>query len=84
MFLRPGLFLLVFILIAPQSRAYLGARVATAAAWINAWAPYSYILLLLLPIAALASAYVVRKWPVRVEPENPMAKYRKEVPYEEE
>jgi hypothetical protein len=83
MFLKPGLFLLVFILIAPQSRAYLGVRLANTVTWIGAWAPFSYILLLLLPIAAMASVYIVRKWPVRIEPESPMAKYRKEIPYEE-
>jgi hypothetical protein len=83
MFLKPGLFLLAFIMIAPQSRAYLGARLANTAAWITAWAPYSYVLLLMLPIAALASMYIVRQWPVRIEPESPMAKYRKEIPYEE-
>jgi hypothetical protein len=84
MFLKPGLFLLVFLLIAPASRAYLGAHLASAAEWINVWAPFSYILLLMLPIAGLASMYIVKKWPERVEPESPMAKYRKEIPFEED
>ena len=83
MFLRPALFLLVFVLIAPQSRSYLGSCLANAGEWIGAWAPFSYILLLMLPVAGLASVYIVKKWPVHIEPENPMAKYRKEVPFED-
>ena len=83
MFVRPALFLLVFILIAPQSRSYLGSHLAIAGEWINAWAPFSYILLLMLPIAGLASVYILRKWPERIEPENPMAKYKKDVPFED-
>jgi hypothetical protein len=81
--LRPALFLLVFVLIAPQSRSFLGSHLAGAGEWINAWSPFSYILLLMLPIAGLASAYIVRNGPERVEPENPMAKYRKDVTIED-
>jgi hypothetical protein len=83
MFLKPGLFLLTFLMIAPQSRAYLGACLTSAGGWINAWAPFSYVMLMMLPMAALASMYIVKNWPVRIEPESPMAKYRKEIPYEE-
>ena len=83
MFLRPALFLLVFVLIAPQSRSYLGLCLASAGKWISAWSPFSYILLLMLPIAGLASVYIVQKWPERIEPESPMAKYRKEIPFED-
>jgi len=83
MFLRPALFLLVIVLAAPQSRSYLGLHLASAGVWINAWAPFSYILLLMLPVAGLASVYIVQKWPERTEPESPMAKYRKDIPFED-
>lgn len=83
MFLRPGLFLLVFILIAPQSRSYLGDHLVEVGKWINAWSPISYLLLLMLPAAGLASAYIVKNWPERIEPENPMAKYRKDAAIED-
>jgi hypothetical protein len=80
---RAGLFLLVFILIAPQSRSYLGSRLTSTGEWIHLWAPFSYILLLMLPAAGLASAYIVQKWPARIEPSNPMSKYGKETPFED-
>jgi hypothetical protein len=83
MFLRPAIMLLVFVLIAPQSRAYLGAHLTDVGQWIHAWAPLSYLLLLMLPAAGLASALMVKRAPLREEPENPMAKYRKDIPFEE-
>ena len=83
MFVRPGIMLLVFILIAPTSRAYLLAHLTDVGQWIHAWSPFSYILLLMLPAAGLASAMMVKKAPLREEPENPMAKYRSEIPFEE-
>jgi hypothetical protein len=78
------LFLLIFVAIAPQSRIFLTGLTASAGAWITDWAPFSYMLLLILLAAAFAGIYLVRTWPVRVDEENPMAKYRKEVPYDED
>jgi hypothetical protein len=83
MFLRPAIMLLVFILIAPQSRAYLGAHLLSVGAWIHAWAPFSYLLLLVLPVAGFASMNMVKKAPQWVAPENPMAKYRNDIPDED-
>jgi hypothetical protein len=37
----------------------------------------------MLPVAGLASVYIVQKWPERTEPESPMAKYRKDIPFED-
>jgi hypothetical protein len=37
----------------------------------------------MLPAAGLASAYIVKNWPERVEPGNPMAKYRNDVSVED-
>ena len=83
MFLRPGIMLLTFILIAPQSRAYLGSHLTVVGEWIHAWAPLSYLLLMLLPAAGFASAYMVKTAPPIEEPENPMAKYRNEIPFDD-
>jgi hypothetical protein len=37
----------------------------------------------LLAAGLLASIVMVKTWPARVEPENPMTKYKKQVPFEE-
>jgi hypothetical protein len=77
-------FILVFALAAPQSQAFLLGLLNGASTWIAAWAPISYILLLILLLAPFAGMHIVRTWPVRVDEENPMAKYRKENPLEED
>jgi membrane protein implicated in regulation of membrane protease activity len=79
MFKGSVLFAMVFILITPQSRAFLLGALEN----LNAWAPFSYLAILLLVAAAIVSYMVVRKWPERVEPESPMAKYNREAPYED-
>ncbi len=78
------LFVLFFVLIAPQSRAFLLGLAAGAGAFITDWAPFSYILLLILVAAPFAGMYVVHTWPKRVDPGNPMAKYRNEAPCDED
>ena len=78
------LFILFFVAMMPQSRAVLLAAATGAAAWIAAWAPFSYLLLLILVAAPFAGIHLVRTWPKTVEPENPMAKYRREVPLDED
>jgi hypothetical protein len=83
MFKGAILFMLVFVGIAPQSRAFLTGVLAHSVESLNAWAPISYLVLLILLAAPVVSVMVVKSWPVKVEPENPMAKYRKELPFEE-
>ena len=78
------LFILVFLAIMPQSQAFLLASAASVGAWIAAWAPFSYLLLLILPAASFAGIHLMRTWPQAVEPENPMAKYRREMPLDED
>jgi hypothetical protein len=84
MFLGAFLFILFFVMIAPQSQAYVLGLASGAATWITAWAPFSYALLLILLIAPFAGMHLVRTWPERVDPENPMAKYRREMPLDED
>lgn len=83
MFKGATLFAVVFILIAPQSRAFLAGVLTKTGESLNAWAPISYIALALLIAAPIASVFIVRSWPAREEPENPMAKYKREAPFEE-
>ena len=84
MYLGAILFVLIFILLAPQTRAFLEGTVMGLIAFMTAWAPFSYILLLILLGCLFAGVYIVHSWPAHVEPENPMAKYRREAPMEEE
>jgi hypothetical protein len=84
MFLGAILFLIIFILLAPQSRAFLTGLMVNFGTLMTAWAPFSYILVALLLGTLFAGLYVIQSWPAHVEPENPMAKYRREAPVEEE
>jgi hypothetical protein len=77
------LFILIFVLMAPGSQAFLGASMSGASKWMAAWAPISFFLLALLFVAPIAAIYLIKTWPVHVEPENPMAKYRREAIDEE-
>jgi len=72
------LFLLFFILIAPASRALLGQWLSQAGTWTAAWAPFSYIILLLLLAAPFVSFFLMHHWPKTPEPENPLARYKHE------
>jgi hypothetical protein len=83
MFLGTVLFTVVVLLVAPQSRFFIMARVATAGSFIDHWAPFSYILMLLLVAATFAAMYVMKSWPKTEEPENPMAKYRRQDPVDD-
>jgi len=83
MFKGASLFALIFILIAPQSRAFLMGVLIKTGENLNAWAPFSYIVLALFLAALFASIYMMKTWPEREEPENPMAKYRREEPFDE-
>ena len=78
------LFILIFVLIAPQSRIFLLGLATGAGVWIANWAPFSYILLLILLAAPFAGMYLVRTAPERVDEENPMAKYRRELPIDDD
>ncbi|HTS62132.1 MAG TPA: hypothetical protein VMH28_08905 [Candidatus Acidoferrales bacterium] len=83
MFKGATLFALVFILIAPQSRAFLLDVFTKTGENLNAWAPFSYLVVAILVAAVIASVYMMKTWPERQEPENPMAKYRREEPFDE-
>ena len=84
MFLGAILFMLIFVLLAPQSRAFLASLLAGLTTFMTAWAPFSYLLAGIVLAALFAGIYVIHSWPQHVEPESPMAKYRRELPVEEE
>jgi len=83
MFKGATLFGLIFVFIAPASRKFIGGLIVHAAENVAHYAPYSYIGLLLLLASAIAAIIVIKTWPVKIEPENPMAKYKREVTFEE-
>lgn len=83
MFKGATLFALSFVLIAPQSRNFLVGVFAGTIETLNKWAPISYLLALALVAAPVVSIIMVKSWPARVEPENPMAKYNREAKFED-
>lgn len=70
------LFALFFVLLAPKTRTMLGGVVTGAGDWIVKWAPFSYVLLMIVVIVPAVAAFLVIKWPQPAEPENPLARYK--------
>jgi len=83
-YLGTALFILFFVLIAPQSQKFLVGLAVGAGTFVSDWAPFSYILLAILLVSPFAAMYIVHTWPQRVDPGNPMAKYRNEVPVDDD
>ena len=71
-------FLLVFVAITPASRHAVAGALSQSGEWMHNWAPFSYILLAGLVAMAIASVVMTVTAPLRVEPENPLRKYRDE------
>lgn len=80
MILGIAAFILVFVMIAPKSQVFLLGLATDAGTFIHEWAPFSYILMLLVVAALFVGIWLLRTWPVRVDEGNPMAKYRQESP----
>jgi hypothetical protein len=76
-------FIIAFVLMAPGPRAALVAAGAGLTAFLNSWAPYSFVVLGFVVVAPLASVVLLKTWPAHKEPENPMAKYRRHTVDEE-
>jgi hypothetical protein len=70
------LFGLVFVVMSAKSTGALGAKVDQTLVWLHAWAPFSYLLLVIILAAPVASFKIMHSWPKHVEPEDPMARYR--------
>jgi hypothetical protein len=70
------LFGLAFLVLSAKSSGALGAKMDATFDWIQDWAPFSYIILLAVVVAPVASLMIMRSWPEHKEPEDPMAKYK--------
>ena len=70
------IFLLFFLLIAPQTRGFLTGVLGQSGDWIQNSAPFSYIILGALLAAGFFSLYLMIHWPKVEEPENPLARYK--------
>jgi hypothetical protein len=70
------LFGLIFVVLSSKSTGALGAHVDQTLAWMHAWAPYSYILLVIVLVAPVVSLKIMHSWPKLEEPDDPMARYR--------
>jgi hypothetical protein len=83
MFKGAALFLLVFVAITPQSRGFIANWVGHTTETLNEWGSLSYVFLAALAGALVVSIVMVKTWPTRADPENPMTKYKKNLPFEE-
>jgi hypothetical protein len=72
------LFLVFFLLIAPQTRGMITGMLGQSGDWISNYAPFSYIVLTLLAVAGIFSLQLMVSWPKTPEPENPLAKYKRD------
>jgi hypothetical protein len=73
------LFGLIFVLMSAISNGTLQERIDNTFGWIHGWAPFSYIIILLLVASPFAMVQIMNSWPKRQDPEDPMAKMRREV-----
>jgi hypothetical protein len=71
----PIVILVLFLLIAPTTREGILLWLGKAGDFISAWAPASYIVILLLLAAPFVSAALMMTWPKTPEPENPLKRY---------
>ena len=72
-------FLVTFVMLTPQSRNYLAGVSAGLSAFMTTWAPFSYLLIMIMISAIICGFWVIHTWPKREDPENPMSKYNREM-----
>jgi len=72
------LFALIFLLMSAVETGSLQERMAHTLDWIHRWAPYSYVVIAIVVLAPMLMVRVMHSWPARKEPEDPMAKYRRQ------
>jgi hypothetical protein len=70
------LFALMFVVMQSQANGSLAARMSQTFAWLHDWAPFSYLIILIIVAAPAVAVKIINSWPKREEPENPMAKYK--------
>jgi uncharacterized membrane protein len=72
-------FVIAMFLLCTGTHAVIGSLGAFGG-WLGAWAPFSYLIMVVVIAAPLAAIRMMLSWPQHVEPESPMAKYRRESP----
>ncbi|HEY1337245.1 MAG TPA: hypothetical protein VGF59_07030 [Bryobacteraceae bacterium] len=75
-FIGAALFALIFILLKSSVRHTIFASLASGADWVVSAAPYSFIVVILVLVAPIASFILMKRWPEVQEPENPLARYK--------
>ncbi len=73
-----ALFGVLFLVMTAQTNGSLQARMGQVLAWIHGWAPFSYLIILIMVGSAVVSIKTMQTWPKTVVPEDPMAKYRRQ------
>ena len=73
-----ALFALMFFVMTAQTSGSIHDRLSQSMSWLHDWSPYSYLMILILVIAGIVSAMSTMSVPEREEPEDPMAKYRRQ------
>lgn len=68
---------ILFVLIAPQSREFLLTSATGLSAWAARWAPGSYVILMAILFAPLVSWYMVARGPKVKPEEDPLARYKR-------
>jgi NADH:ubiquinone oxidoreductase subunit 6 (subunit J) len=72
------LFGLLFLVMTAQQNGTLASRLEGTFKWIHGWAPFSYIIIAIVVLSPVIMMKVMNSWPKREEPEDPMAKYRRQ------
>jgi hypothetical protein len=72
------LFGLMFLIMTAQQNGTLATRLEGTLQWIHGWAPFSYIIIAIVVLSPVIMMKVMNSWPKREEPEDPMAKYRRQ------
>lgn len=76
MILGTGIFLLIFLLLAPQSRAILDSVANRAGDWMERWAPYSYLVVVASLLVPLIALLIMFQRPTAPKRQKPLASYR--------
>jgi len=72
------LFLVFFLLIAPKTRGIIMGMLGHSGDWLNQYAPFSYLVLAVIGAAGILALTLMVRWPKIPEPENPLAKYKRD------
>ena len=71
-----GLFVLIFAMLLPAARGMLDHALSGAGEWIGKYAPFSYVVLVIVLIVPIVATIVVMNAKAPPEPEDPLARYK--------